>query len=245
MPNYSTKLKADLVEQFKPQSFDLESLAENLASGSDIEDRPYIAGLVFTIAKQLQDVYEFFEQMKLLRSVDTATGKQLDLVGDMVALTRTQAGDLMSRGGSISYLSDDDYRTAIRYKILANTSNTSYPDLIAGLRMFIDAPIYVREEADRPATLILETDEPARSEAVTRLLKTPIPRAAGVGLAIRCNDKEEVRVQVGVASQWHEEREIRLEENEISNFTWYTDEGSEDLLSEENDDLIVDEEVIA
>ena len=64
----SVSLKADLVEQFKGQ--------------------PNIEAVMEVIAEQLQDVADFYEDLRTQRSISTAVGSQLDGVGDIVVLAQ-------------------------------------------------------------------------------------------------------------------------------------------------------------
>ena len=61
MADFVTKLKQDLVEQFRGKA-NIEALME-------------VVGI------ELQEVFDFYEQLRTQRSVDTAVGKQLDGVG--------------------------------------------------------------------------------------------------------------------------------------------------------------------
>ena len=74
MADFVTKLKQDLVEQFRGKA-NIEALME-------------VVGI------ELQEVFDFYEQLRTQRSVDTAVGKQLDGVGDIAVMTRKEAGQL-------------------------------------------------------------------------------------------------------------------------------------------------------
>ena len=72
MADYIELLRQDLLEQFK--------------------DKPVIDALNEAIGEQLNDLRDFFDALKNERGVLTAVGKQLDGVGDIVGLTRMEAG---------------------------------------------------------------------------------------------------------------------------------------------------------
>ena len=74
MADYVATLKNDLVEQFRGKA-NIEALME-------------------VIGAQLQQVYDFYDQLRQDRGVHTADGKQLDGVGDIVVMTRMEAGKL-------------------------------------------------------------------------------------------------------------------------------------------------------
>lgn len=164
MADYSTLLKQDLIEQFKGKTV-IEALLE-------------------AVGEQLNDVYDFFTQLKDERSVDTSVGKQLDGVGDIVVLSRKEAGELACINQSVYVLDDEDYRQYLIYKIWRNTNNCTYYDIIKAFRMFWDMPLYYSEDPEQPATMIFETDELSADVDVQKLFNAPIIRAAGVGIKV-------------------------------------------------------------
>jgi len=74
MPDYVELLRGDLVEQFK--------------------EKPVIDALVSAIGEQLNDVRRFYEDLRDRRGLQTSMGQQLDGVGDIVVLSRLEAGAL-------------------------------------------------------------------------------------------------------------------------------------------------------
>ena len=74
MVDYIRRLHDDLAEQFK--------------------DKATIEALNRTIGRQLNEVRQYFEDLRDKRGIDTAVGKQLDGVGDIVVLSRLEAGEL-------------------------------------------------------------------------------------------------------------------------------------------------------
>lgn len=164
MADYTALLKQDLVEQFK--------------------DKPVIAAIVEAIGEQLTDVWYFFYQLQTERSVKTSVGKQLDGVGDIVVLTRKEAGELASLSQS-SYLVDDEtYRKFIIYKIWKNTNSCTYNDIVNSFKMFWDKPLYYSERPDVPATMIFESNELSPDDDVQKLLTAPFIKAAGVAIKV-------------------------------------------------------------
>lgn len=87
------------------------------------------------IAVYVERVQELEENIFDVRSafwLDDAVGIQLDIVGDIVGLTR-QA------------LTDDLYRNAIRMQIIANGSDGTVDDLLSLFTQYSDAPVTWRE----------------------------------------------------------------------------------------------------
>ena len=164
MPDYAVLLKDDLIEEFK--------------------GKPVIEALMETIGEQLTDVYSFFEELRLDRSVDRAYGKQLDGVGDIVVLSRKEAGELACIPKSVFVLEDPEYRKFLIYKIWKNTNNCTYYDIIKSFRMFWDGPLYYKEDPEVPATMIFETDELTPDVDTQTLLNAPFIKAVGVAILV-------------------------------------------------------------
>lgn len=142
--------------------------------------------LLGAVAKQMQDVYNFFCELNVKRRIEEAEGVQLDRIGDIVCLSRAQAGLLMGDPIPVDICDDETYRIYLKYKILLNTSTCTYKDLMAGLSMFFDDVIEYREDTSRPATILLKA-----SNDVTKLLtELPVPRSAGVGVYVEEKSNE-------------------------------------------------------
>lgn len=164
MVDYVALLKADLVEQFKGKA-NIEALAE-------------------VVGAELQQVYDFLRQLRDERDVYTAVGKQLDGVGNIVDMTRMEAGKLAGNPIPFDIIDDDTYRQYLIYKILKNNSDCTYPEIIKAFRMFWDRPLYYTEDPEQPATMIFDTGEMPGTVDTTPLFRTPLIRAAGVTLKL-------------------------------------------------------------
>ena len=116
--------------------------------------------------------------------MDTAVGKQLDGVGDIAVMTRKEAGQLAGNPIPFEVIDDNTYRQYLIYKILKNTCDCTYPDIIKAFRMFWDRPLYYTEDPEQPATMIFDTGELPGDVDTTPLFKTPLIRAAGVTLKL-------------------------------------------------------------
>lgn len=162
--DYAADMKRDLLEQFK--------------------GKPRIEALVEVIAEQMQDLFDFFEQLRNERDVYHSVGKQLDGVGDIAVLTRMEAGKLMGDPIPVDVIEDDLYRQYLIYKILKNTCDCTYPDIIKAFRMFWDRPLYYSEDPKWPATMIFDTGEMQGWVDTRPLFTIPLLRAAGVTLKI-------------------------------------------------------------
>lgn len=162
--NYREFIEKDTIEQFREQ--------------------PNIQALHDTFARQLQDLYDFFLQLKTRRNLSDAVGAQLDGVGEIVVLSRREAGDLATPDGQGSETDDETYRRFLVYKILKNTCDCTYPDIIKAFRMFWDRPLYYREDPEQPATMIFDTGYMDGMVDTRPLFRIPLIRAAGVTLKL-------------------------------------------------------------
>lgn len=164
MPDYTLKLKEDLVDQFK--------------------DKPVIEALMEVVGEQLNDLYNFFVTLKEQRGVQTSFGKQLDGVGDIVVLSRKEAGELACIKKPSHVIDDEEYRKYLIYKIWRNSCKCTYPDIIKAFRMFWDKPLYYSESPDYPATMLFETSELAPEDNAHKILTVPFVKSAGVAIKI-------------------------------------------------------------
>lgn len=84
MADYVQKLRDDLVEQFK--------------------GKPVIDALMEAVGDELNEVRQFYEDLRDKRNIQTAVGKQLDGIGDNAVLTRLEAGALACAKESVYVL---------------------------------------------------------------------------------------------------------------------------------------------
>lgn len=164
MADYVELLREDLVDQFK--------------------EKPVIDALMEAIGTQLNDVRRFYEDLRDKRGIQTAEGKQLDGAGDIVVLSRMEAGALACINKSVFVLDDESYRRYLIFKVWKNTNNCTYYDIIKALRMFWERPLYYREDPAEPATMVFDTDTLAPDVDVQKLLNAPLIKAAGVRIKV-------------------------------------------------------------
>lgn len=140
--------------------------------------------LVNAFARQLQEIWQVFDDMKTKLDIDEATGQNLDYVGTIIPLSRKEAGELAGINVTEPVISDERYRQYLRYKSLVNTNECTYYDLMDGLSLIWEKhpTFYYMERSEYPATIFLETP-PFSLDAEDPLKdKTPAIKPAGVGL---------------------------------------------------------------
>lgn len=197
MSNYIEKLNDDLAEQFRGKK--------------NIED------LLEVVGQQLQEVFDFYQQLEFERNIYTAVGAQLDGVGDIACLSRRDAA-IMS-GCNEADLSDEDYRQFLIYEIMKNTCDCSYESLIKAIKMFWkgESSVTYREDAAHPATIILETEGFGEKANVHDLMTLPIIKAAGVGMHIHADTKMKIPTYIGVIQNQRVESNWKSEPYELAN----------------------------
>lgn len=163
--DYLKKLEDDLLEQFR--------------------GKPHTEVLMKALARQLQEVYQFFIDLRDKRSLDTAEGQQLDGVGDIVVLSRDDARQLAESADVLDDMDDELYRRYLKYKVHINTNICTYRDVYKALKMFWDTtPLYYSEDPEWPATMFFSTPTLKPEDAAERLFRIPHIKAAGVALKI-------------------------------------------------------------
>lgn len=163
---------------------------------TQFQGKEHIQVLVRAFTRQLDELLRVFEDLKHLRSLDTAQGKLLDGVGDIVVLSRSDAMRLIK--GKIKYdiMDDDHYRHYLKYKILKNTSTCTYYDMIAAVQMLwgVDDIEYF-EDPTEPAAVTLSFPEPDME-----FDEVPPIKAAGVGLHIKLTKEVQSAAHVRVGT---------------------------------------------
>lgn len=138
------------------------------------------------IDRQLRDLVGAFSSVKTKTNFDDAVGKNLDLIGTIVDLSRAEAALLNDREEEIPYevLSDDKYRKFLKYQAYRNANGCSYYDLINTMRIVWEeaSSISYSEESAYPATILIEV----KTEETTDIRYLPIFRPAGVDVLYKC-----------------------------------------------------------
>lgn len=161
MVDYGELLRKDLVEQFR--------------------GKPKIETILGALGEQLNDVRKFYEDLRDYRNVETAVGWQLDMCGTIVDRSRKDAAEMAAL--QLADMENDElYRLYVLHKMLANTTDCSYYEVIRAFRMLYDeSKTYYTEDYTRPATIILQVpmEEDGHVPAVTDNLTI---KPAGVGV---------------------------------------------------------------
>lgn len=107
------------------------------------------------IGKQLDQLEKMFNDLHEKTTLDTAVGKNLDDIGDIVVLSRKDAKNVL-KDTSAKVIEDDVYRKALNWKILRNTCDCTYEDIMSSLKLIWDTDnITYYEDPNVPATVFI------------------------------------------------------------------------------------------
>lgn len=103
------------------------------------------------LTDELQELLEVFKELETMRSLETAKGKNLDGVGDIVVLTRAQTAELIN-DINFDIIDDERYRMFLKYKALRNSNLCTFTELEDICTLLYDAKLlYFNEYDEHPA----------------------------------------------------------------------------------------------
>lgn len=115
-----------------------------------------IETLIKAFSRQMQEIQQVFDDLYVKMDVDKAFGRNLDYVGTIIPLSRKEAGVLVNKRFQEPVISDERYRQYLKYKMLQNTSECTYYDIMKAIEILWDvekASYFERE--GRPATVFI------------------------------------------------------------------------------------------
>ena len=133
---------------------------------SQFRDKPKLNAILKAASIQIDEMIEMFNDVDNL-TIDTATGKNLDMIGDIVNLTRLQTFGYLNN--SDFEVTDEIYRRCLKFKIIYNNTDATYSDIMKGLQLlWPGVEMTYTESPSEPATfkihlngVDLEDDDPA------------------------------------------------------------------------------------
>ena len=118
---------------------------------SQFRDKPKLNDILKAASTQIEEMIEMFEAVDAL-TIDTATGKNLDMIGDIVNLSRMDTFALLNN--SNLEITDDIYRRCLKFKIVYNNTDATYSDIMKGLKLlWPDVDVEYSETPEEPATI--------------------------------------------------------------------------------------------
>lgn len=144
-----------------------------------------IDAVITAFAIQIEEVKKVNEELMSIVDIDTAFGKNLDMIGDIVNVSRKKAYTLLNAEASIE-ITDDMYRNVLRFQALKNNSNATYADIMRGLHLLWGNAIIKYEEAVRePASIEISIQDITTDETDPALVKPMVIHPGGVKVLFR------------------------------------------------------------
>ena len=194
--------------------------------------------LTMVFDRQLKAVFDVFSDLQIKRYLENAEGEQLDKIGDIVVLSRSEADDLAAGSLPVSCKENDEaYKQMLVFKILKNTCNCSYEDIQEAISMMWKGPpLTYREDSNYPATMIFEFE--AEGGMKEGQFAIPFIKAGGVSLMLKMNKPDNLRLYTGLAV--HMSVSTKIDCTVPNDVYLCTEDGG--LLSDENGNIFVEEE---
>ena len=159
------------------------------------QNRENLDAIITAIGEQMTELEQVNEDLINLTDVDTATGKNLDMVGEIVGISRIDAYSLLEVT-RLQDMTDETYRKVLQFQILKNNSDGTYEDIMKGLHLLWgdEALISYAENpevetynsaewnAPDPATVQITMDDVSTDSVDPVMMKPMVIRAAGVKL---------------------------------------------------------------
>lgn len=133
-----------------------------------------IEKLIMVLAGPAQDIENAFQQLLLNRTIDTAVGAQLDIIGKVVGQARLGLGD-------------DTYRQYLRARVASNHSQGHFEDLISVATLILnDTGYLVQVQNEGTATVRVLVSQKLLADAVGQVIYTFLlaTKLAGVRVVV-------------------------------------------------------------
>ena len=155
-----------------------------------VEKMSNIDGIIWSLSPEDENALLFLSSLEKLNDFDACTGIWLDRLGQLVCMSRQQAGAMI---GSRELADDDDiYRICLKYKAFVNSCRCTPDEIIEATKIIFGATqVVYSERRDVPATIFLSVSAPF-SDMVLSILGTHdiIVRPAGVKVRVNYSTED-------------------------------------------------------
>ena len=166
-----------------------------------------LAAIIDAVGAQLTDLETAFADLIEKTDVRTATGKNLDMVGDIVGISRNDAYNLLEIT-QIDELDDESYRNVLFFQILKNSADGTYEDIMKGLHLLWgdEAVITYQENPvveiyngnawnDKdPATVRIDIADIPSDVPDPTIIKPMVIRPGGVKMLFETNYRDQIEI---------------------------------------------------
>lgn len=166
-----------------------------------------IDAIIDAIGGQLSEIEDCYEGIRDRTDVLTATGRNLDYIGDIVGISRLEAFELLEIT-NIDLLTDDTYRAVLFFQILKNNSDSTYENIMKGLHLlwgenavirYYENPITELYNSSTwndkdPATIKIAISDIQTDEPDPTMIKPMVIRAGGVKMLYDVTYRDQIEV---------------------------------------------------
>lgn len=160
-----------------------EKWIENIPS--QFKDKKNLTAIINAFSRQIEEIIRVNEELTSIVDIDTAFGKNLDMLGDVVNVSRKKAYILLNRDVSV-IINDEMYRNVLRFQALKNNSHATYADIMKGMHLLWGNAIIKYAEAVRePASIEISIQDITTDETDPALIRPMVIRPGGVKILFR------------------------------------------------------------
>lgn len=106
-------------------------------------------------AKQMDELYQVFDDLKEKTTLQNAVGQNLKYIGDIVSLSMKEAQEILMRAND-EEINDETYRKVLMYKALQNNCDCTYYDIMESIKLlWEESDIKYIEDPKHPATIYI------------------------------------------------------------------------------------------
>lgn len=165
----------------------IQSFLDNLPE--QFKNKDNIKILIEALAEELEELNVAFTQLETLRSLETAKGKQLDGIGEIVVLSRAEAATY-TKALDFNILRDEQYRLLLKFKALRNANFCTYPELMRACELLYKPTLMYYKEFNRhPAHFQLMLAANWQDTMISILKSTKLTlKPGGVSIELRFFD---------------------------------------------------------
>lgn len=138
--------------------------------------------LIRAFSRQLDEINKVFDDLNHLTDLETAYGENLDMIGDIIPLSRKEAAEIDPRTTSVADMTDERYRQFLKWKLLSNTSECTYWELMEGIALLWKLEtVHYEERLEYPATIVFAGEFDLDKPEVFEFYPDLLIRGSGVG----------------------------------------------------------------
>lgn len=157
--------------------------------------------LIKAFSRQLDELNEAIIDVIWKTDIDTAEGYQLDMIGDIVNITRQEAYQLLDPD-YITDVDDEIFRAVLKFKVLKNNTDGTYDDIVKGLHFlwdyakakitYEDNPWDKYRNRYAPATILLGVNDIPSDAPDPLVIKPMVIKPGGVKIDLTVSYKDDL-----------------------------------------------------